>query len=241
MQIALEKIDVNCPEPEIYNRLLSLDNKHILELGCGAAIKTRNIATSGSNRRLTALEVDEIAHQKNLQITDLPNVTFDLAGAQDIPLDDDSIDVVFMFKSLHHVPPDLMEPSMREIRRVLKPGGLAYISEPIFAGEFNEILRLFHNEQRVREIAFNTIKSTVNEGLFTLVGQTFFNSPTRFENFAEFENRIINATHNQHALDEELFQRVKQRFEAHLGDDGAHFWSPVRIDLLQKPTGDQDE
>lgn len=241
MKIAAEQIEVNCPEPEIYNRLLTLDNKHILELGCGAAIKTRNIATSGSNRRLTALEVDEIAHQKNLQITDLPNVTFDLAGAQDIPLDDDSVDVVFMFKSLHHVPPDLMEPSMREIRRVLKPGGLAYISEPIFAGEFNEILRLFHNEQRVREIAFNTIKSTVNEGLFTLVGQTFFNSPTRFENFAEFENRIINATHNQHALDEELFQRVKQRFEVHLGDDGAHFWSPVRIDLLQKPTGNQDE
>jgi hypothetical protein len=100
---------------------------------------------------------------------------------------------------------------------------------------------LFHNEQKVREIAFNTVKRTVNEGLFTLVGQTFFNSPTRFENFAEFENRIINATHNQHALDEELFQRVKQRFEAHLGDDGAHFWSPVRIDLLQKPTGNQDE
>jgi ubiquinone/menaquinone biosynthesis C-methylase UbiE len=110
MQIALEKIDVNCPEPDIYNRLLSLDNKHILELGCGAAIKTRKIATSGSNRKLTALEVDEIAHQKNLQITDLPNVTFGLAGAQDIPLDDDSVDVVLMFKSLHHVPSELMEP-----------------------------------------------------------------------------------------------------------------------------------
>ena len=236
MQIALEKIDVNCPEPEIYNRLLALDNKHILELGCGAAIKTRNIATSGSNRRLTALEVDEIAHQKNLQITDLPNVTFGLAGAQDIPLDEDSVDVVFMFKSLHHVPPDLMEPSMREIRRVLKPGGLAYISEPVFAGDFNEILRLFHNEQKVRKIAFNTVKKVVDEGLFTLVEQTFFNSPTGFKSFAEFENRIINATHSHHAIDEELYQLVKQRFEAHLGDDGAHFWSPVRVDLLQKPT-----
>jgi SAM-dependent methyltransferase len=240
MQIALEKIDVNCPEPEIYNRLLSLDNKHILELGCGAAIKTRNIATSGSNRKLTALEVDEIAHQKNLQITDLPNVTFGLAGAQDIPLDNDAVDVVFMFKSLHHVPPDLMEPSMREIRRVLKPGGLAYISEPVFAGEFNEILRLFHNEKKVRKIAFNTVKRVVDEGLFTLVEQAFFNSPTRFENFAEFENRIINATHNHYALDEALYQLVKQRFEAHIGDNGAHFWSPVRVDLLQKPTGIQD-
>ena len=89
MKIAAEKIDINCPEPEIYNRLLSLDNKHILELGCGSAEITHNIASSGVGRKITALEVDEIAHEKNLQITDLPNVTFGLSGAQDIPLDDE--------------------------------------------------------------------------------------------------------------------------------------------------------
>ncbi len=158
MKIAAEHISVNCPEAEIYNRLLSLDNKHILELGCGSAEITRNIATSGVNRNITALEVDEIAHANNLQITDLPNVTFALAGAQEIPLDNDSVDVVFMFKSLHHVPIELMEPSMREIRRVLKPGGLAYISEPVFAGEFNQVLRLFHDEQKVREAAFRAVQ-----------------------------------------------------------------------------------
>ena len=98
MKIATERIDVNCPEPEIYNRLLSLDGKHILELGCGSAEITRNIATSGVDRKITALEVDEIAHEKNLQITDLPNVTFGLSGAQDIPLEDESVDVVFMLK-----------------------------------------------------------------------------------------------------------------------------------------------
>jgi ubiquinone/menaquinone biosynthesis C-methylase UbiE len=63
---------------------------------------------------------------------DLPNVNFGLSGAQDIPLDDESVDVVFMFKSLHHVPTELMEQSLREIWPVLKPAGLAYISEPVF-------------------------------------------------------------------------------------------------------------
>jgi len=62
MKISAEKISINCPEPEIYNRLLSLDNKHILELGCGGAHITRKIATSGAHRKITALEVDEIAH-----------------------------------------------------------------------------------------------------------------------------------------------------------------------------------
>ena len=235
MKIAIDRIDVNCPETEIYNRLLSLDNKHILELGCGSAEITRNIATSGADRKITALEVDEIAHEKNLQIRDLPNVTFAIAGAQEIPLEDESVDVVFMFKSLHHVLLDLMDLSMREIKRVLKPGGLAYISEPVFAGNFNEILRLFHDEQKVREAAFNAVKKAVDAGLFNLVEETFFNSPMKFESFADFEKKVLKVTHTNHALDEKVYALVKQRFEHHLSDDGAHFLMPIRVDLLQRP------
>jgi len=234
MKIATDQIDVNCQEVEVYNRLLSLDNKHILELGCGSAEITRNIASTGENRKVTALEVDEIAHDINQQITDLPNVTFVLSGAQAIPLTDESVDVVFMFKSLHHVPLALMEPAMYEIRRVLKPDGFFYISEPVFAGDFNEVLRLFHDEQEVREAAFNTVKKAVDDGLFKLVEETFFNSPMKFQDFAEFENNTINATHSDHQLDEDLYRLVKQRFEQHLGDDGANFLMPIRVDLLQK-------
>ncbi|HUT42011.1 MAG TPA: class I SAM-dependent methyltransferase [Gammaproteobacteria bacterium] len=234
MHIAAEEIGLSCPETGIYHRLLALDGKHILELGCGSAAITRDIATSGADRKITALEVDEIAHEKNLQIEDLPNVTFGLAGAEDIPLEDESVDVVFMFKSLHHVPVDLMDQSMREIRRVLKPGGLVYISEPVFAGEFNEILRLFHDEKLVREAAFSAVKRAVDGGLFSLVEEIFFNSPMQFESFADFENRIIRATHTEHRLDEKLYGLVKQGFEACVGDDGAHFLMPVRVDLLKK-------
>jgi SAM-dependent methyltransferase len=235
MKIAAERVETTCPETDIYHRLLSLDNKHILELGCGSAEITRDIATAGEGRKITALEVDEIAHEKNLQLTDLPNVTFGLAGAQDIPLDDESVDVVFMFKSLHHVPVDLMEQALRETRRVLKPGGFAYISEPVYAGEFNAILRMFHDERVVREAAFHAVKSAVDEGLFNLVEETFFNSPMYFEGFKEFENRVIGATHTSHALDMDLYQRVKTRFEQHMTDDGAHFLMPIRVDLLQRP------
>ena len=235
MKIAKHKIDISCHEPEIYNRLLSLDNKHILELGCGSANITRDVASSGVNRRITALEVDVIAHEKNLQITDLPNVTFGLSGAQQIPLADESVDVVFMFKSLHHVPMDLMETSMREIRRVLKPGGFAYISEPVFAGEFNEILRLFNDEQLVRQAAFEVLKKTVDTGLFNLVEEVFFHSPRKYMSFADFEDTVIKATHSNYRLDEKLYARVKQNFEKHMGDDGAHFLNPIRVDLLQRP------
>ena len=234
MKLAQERIELNCPESDIYNQLLSLDDKLFVELGCGSADITRNIATAGKGRKITALEVDEIAHQKNLQITDLPNVSFGLSGAQDIPLDDESVDVVFMFKSLHHVPLELMDQSLLEVRRVLKPGGFAYISEPIFAGEFNEILRLFHDEQKVREAAFQAVKRAVDDGLFILAEQVFFNTSMKYQSFAEFENNVINATHSDHALDKALYDLVKQRFEQHMGNDAAHFLTPIRVDLLQK-------
>ena len=235
MKIAADNIDISCVESDIYERMLELDGKHILELGCGNAEITRAIASAGAGRTITALEVDELAHEKNLQISDLPNVTFALSGAQSIPLQDACVDVVFMFKSLHHVPAELMEPSMREIWRVLKPGGLAYISEPVFAGDFNDILRLFHDEQEVRELAFAVLEKVVDEGLFKLVEETFFNSPVSFENFADYENKVLKVTHTQHALDDEVYSLVKQRFEAHAGEDGAHFSMPIRVDLLQRP------
>ncbi len=235
MMIRQDPIMRTCPESEILDEYLSLDDKMLLELGCGRAELTREIATQGHGRRMLALEVDEIQHAHNLKITDLPNVQFALAGAQDIPAADASVDVVFMFKSLHHVPLDLMDRALGEIHRVLRPGGYAYVSEPIFAGDFNEVLRLFHDEQQVREAAFAAVKRAVDAGLFELADEIFFNTPVFFEDFAQFEARVLGATHTEHRLSPELYEQVKARFEANLSESGANFSMPMRIDLLRKP------
>ncbi|MDQ6998669.1 MAG: hypothetical protein Q9M17_08140 [Mariprofundus sp.] len=81
MHISNENITRYCPEQHIYNTLLKLDDKHILELGCGKAEITRVIATDGIARHITALEVDDIQHRYHQCISDLPNVTFIKAGA----------------------------------------------------------------------------------------------------------------------------------------------------------------
>lgn len=224
-----------CPEPEIFERLLSLDGAQILELGCGRALLTRRIATTGSARSVLALEVDETQHRANLAIDDLPNVRFALGGAQSIPAADASVDVVFMFKSLHHVPPELMATALREIARVLRPGGHAYVSEPIFAGDFNEILRLFHDESRVRRLAFEAVQAAVDAGVLVLARQVFFNSPVEFRDFDEFERLVLGVTHTQHRLTPDTLAAVRQRFEHHLTPTGARFAQPIRVDLLGKP------
>ncbi len=233
MDIKSNKVSKTCHENEIYENSLSLDNKHILELGCGKAFIARAIASEGEGRSIVATEVDQIQHKKNLQITDLPNVHFVLAGAEKIPEEDNSFDVVFMFKSLHHVPLEQMDAALAEIQRVLKPKGIAYISEPVFAGDFNEILRLFHDEEIVRKAAFDTVKKAVDDGKFILKEQVFFHTPRHYEDFAEFENRLIKVTHTEHQLSEEKVAQISHKFSQHLTENGADFAVPIRADILQ--------
>lgn len=234
MNITHNFIDKTCQESEILNQVLSFDDKNILELGCGKAQITRVIASEGQNRKVTATEVDTIQHQKNLQINDLPNVKFVFAGSQDLPFDDNSFDIILLFKSLHHVPMEMMTDALNEITRVLKPGGFVYISEPIFAGGFNEILRLFHDEEIVRKAAFETIKYSVETNQLQLVEQIFFNTQRTYKEFSEFKELIINVTHNNHQLSDELMTEVKQKFMSHMTESGAEFLTPIRVDLLTK-------
>ncbi len=216
-------------------RLLPLAGARLLELGCGRALTTRSLAETFPVAEIIATEVDRTQHEKNLQIDDLPNVRFKFGGAEDIDLPDASVDAVIMLKSLHHVPLAHMERGLSEIHRVLKPGGLAYLSEPIYAGAFNEILRLFNDEQRVREAAFAAVRQAVAAGVFELVEQVFFNAVSQFRGFAEFEERVMGATHSEFAIDAELRARIQSAFVPHLGADGiAEFLNPHRVDVLRR-------
>ena len=233
MQIADPNATEVRDEMEFLQGLLALEGARVLELGCGRAFKTRWLAGHGA-AAVTALEVDRLQHEKNLLIDDLPTVTFAYGGAEAIPAEDAGHDIVVMFKSLHHVPPEMMEQAMGEIARVLRPGGLAYISEPVYAGDFNEILRLFHDEKAVREAAFGAVRHAVEGGALELAGQHFFNSVSAFDDFAQFEDRILNVSHSDHSLEPELYAEVKRSFEANLTADGARFLVPLRIDLLRR-------
>lgn len=239
MNISHPAIKDTLVEHALYEKLLPLDGARIVDLGCGTGLHTRNIAANGVNRELVAYEVDTIQHEKNCAAKiaapqDMPNIAFKLGGAQAIDEADASVDIVMMFKSLHHVPIESMPMALSEIRRVLKPGGLAYISEPIFGGEFNDVLKLFHDEQQVRQHAFNALSAAVKGNELELLEQVFFHSPVHFDNFADLDKRIIQATHTDHSLNTQTYKAVEQAFEKHMTAEGANFLAPMRVDLLRK-------
>lgn len=232
MRIEAAEVSRVADEEAILNELLPLKHATVLELGCGKADKTRLVAQQAAS--VFALEVDRIQLANNQAAENPDNVRFEFGGAENIPAADASFDIVLMFKSLHHVPTELMDDAFAEICRVLKPGGVAYISEPVYAGDFNDILRLFHDEKAVREAAFAAEVRAVSTQRLTLVSQTFFLQPMHFDDFSQFENRILKVTHTDHSLSPALHDAVRAKFGRHMATGGVNFHMPMRVDLFRK-------
>jgi len=219
---------------EVYESVLPLKGATILELGCGNGDTSRAIAKADPTASVTAMEVDVVQHEANLASAQLPNLHFVLGGAEKVPADDESFDIVLMVKSLHHVPGDMLDWALKETRRVLKPGGLAYIAEPVFSGAFNEIIRVFHDEEQVRLNAFAAVKNAVARGGMELVAEKFFFTPVKIENFEAFERRFINVTHTDHRLSKAQREEVEKKFARHMKPQGAVFNTPMRADVLRR-------
>ena len=222
-----------CDEIQVVEDLVEVAGRQALELGCGAAWMTRLLATRLGARRVTATEVDRIQHAKNLAIQDLPNVEFRFGGAESIDDADATYDGVFLFKSLHHVPVELMDRAFAEIERVLVPGGYVYLSEPVYWGALNEVMRLIHDERVVRTAAYEAIERAVDSGRFTWERQVFYQSEGVYPGWDAFAERFIQVTHTDHDLDVARLAEIHAAFERHLTPEGARFLKPHRVDLLR--------
>lgn len=222
-----------CDEIRIVEELVEVEGRRVLELGCGAAWMTRLLATCLGACQVTATEVDRIQHAKNLAIRDLPTVEFRFGGAESIADPDATYDGVFLFKSLHHVPVELMDRALAEIRRVLAPGGYVYVSEPVYWGPFNAVMRLIHDERLVRTAAYAAIERAVDSGRFAWERQVFYQSEGVYPSWDAFAERFIQVTHTERDLDAARLAEIRAAFEHHLTPEGARFLKPHRVDLLR--------
>ena len=212
---------------------LNLDNKTILELGCGNATITKQLALNGSNRKIIACEVDEIQYKKNL-LLNIENIEFKLNPAQEIQLEDESVNMVFLFNSFHHIPRNLMKKALQEIKRVLKPNGLVYISEPIYTGKANELYSIYNDKEEVYIEAFNNIKQVVDNEEFKLFRELFFQTEIIYENFEDFKNKEMNSRYNDIKINKQLEEKVKNKFNSFNNGKTTSIMNPSRVDILQK-------
>jgi ubiquinone/menaquinone biosynthesis C-methylase UbiE len=220
-------------ELDVLAALVPVAGRDIVELGCGAAKLARTLLERHPDSRVTGLEVDERQHAKNLA-SPQPGLQFVSAGAQSIPATDASFDVALMLKSLHHVPMPQMARALTEVARVLRPRGHLYVSEPVYHGPLNDVVRLFNDEGVVRAAAQAAVDAALTIGVWEQVAERCFEMPVSFKDFADFEQRMMRPTFADHRIDDAKLAEVNAAFTPHVKTDGAHFTRPMHVRVLRK-------
>ena len=142
--------------------------QRVLEIGCGtgslllAAKQAQPAAVIvGLDPDLAALaRAQRKARRRHLA------VQLDRGYADELPYADDSVDVVLSSFMLHHVPADQREPAMREVLRVLRPGGALHLVDVGGPGEHG------HRHRFTREHAVDDVPDLLRRAGFAEVVET---------------------------------------------------------------------
>ena len=112
----------------IFEWLGETDGRTILDCGCGRGFYLKMLRHLGT-ARLFGIDLELPYLRKARRNTaDLPAVLVSNASIYDLPFPDETFDAVLLSEILEHVERDV--DALGEVRRVLKPGGLALLTVP---------------------------------------------------------------------------------------------------------------
>ncbi|MDQ0967602.1 ubiquinone/menaquinone biosynthesis C-methylase UbiE [Flavobacterium sp. W4I14] len=101
-------------------------NKNVLDIACGEGYGSNLLAKNALN--VIGVDIDKETVQAATNKYKTSNLSFRFGKADEIPLDDNSVDVVVSFETIeHHTKHDEM---LKEIKRVLRMDGILVISSP---------------------------------------------------------------------------------------------------------------
>ena len=107
------------------------DRSVVVDVGCGAGAALRRVASLGTGGKLIGIDpvprMIEIARERALLHPQGARIEFRQGSAEELPVDDDSADLVLAFDSFDHW--ENKSCGMTEIRRALRPHGQLAITK----------------------------------------------------------------------------------------------------------------
>lgn len=211
----------------------ALRGKGVLDVGCGTGHLSRLMAEHGA--RVIGIECNRTQLDKARAADPVADETFVEGIAEEMPAADASIDIVVFANSLHHVPIGGQAKALQETARVLRPGGLVYVSEPLAEGTFFTLMRPVHDETRVRAHAYQAIQGAGAFGL-SQVDERVHCHTVRQADYESFRARITTINPDTEAGFDAHDADLRVAFRRLGRPDGADtlFEQPTRINLLKK-------
>jgi ubiquinone/menaquinone biosynthesis C-methylase UbiE len=212
----------------------ALGGLRVVDVGCGPGDIARGLVASGAT--VIAAEPDSIQAGKNRNAVPLESLVFVEAGAEKLPIADASMDGVFFFRSLHHVPVDIMDVALVEAARVLKPEtGFLCVVEPGMTGSHFQVMRPFHDETMVRTEAQAALARTASK-LFLEEARYRYTMTPRYPDFEAMVARVTGQSFNNIHRDRVETDEVRALFEAGRTAAGDYaFDQPMLLNLYRKP------
>lgn len=100
----------------------------MLEVGCGTGEYTSRICNLFPQSKIVAIDIsDKILQVAKKKCKNCRNLELLVGSVYSTKFRNNSFDVVYGFYILHHLD---IDPFTKELRRILKPGGLAFFYEP---------------------------------------------------------------------------------------------------------------
>jgi SAM-dependent methyltransferase len=113
----------------------------VLEIGCGSGAFTTFVARAvGPEGTVEALDIQPtmlVQLEKKLarpEFQDIQNITLHQASAYELPFGDEELDLVYLITVLPEIPDQAR--ALKEISRVLKPGGVLAVAELLFDPDY---------------------------------------------------------------------------------------------------------
>lgn len=117
------------------------NGKNILDIGCGDTYFVTYWQLTGNNAYGSDFSSEAVECNKLLNRKLGLKQNFYVASSEKIKSKDEFFDIVHMRWVIHHIPPELQDKSMQEIKRVLKKGGRLIVFETNYAYPFRWIVQ----------------------------------------------------------------------------------------------------
>lgn len=214
----------------IRESLAPLAGKRVVDIGCGAGTLARRLVDAGA--RVTGIDPGAAALARARAA--VPEARFEAATGEALPFPDASFDGAVMLNSLHHIPNPAA--ALAEAARVLAPGGLLVVVEPLAEGSFFDALRPIEDETAIRAAAQDAIAAALARGAYACRRDATIARRERFDSLDAFLARVSAVDPAREATIRDRRSVVEEAFlkaAAREADGQFGLVQPLRIHVLE--------